>query len=136
MKELLRRRQRLMAKLPPLEEVLRGSIVERSSRCGRSTCHCAGSAGHPAIYLSVTLGGGRTEQLSLPPSVLATARRGVAIYQKWWSLVEELSAINRELLRTQRDRARAAPRGARGAGGGVDGSRQRVGRGGRRSGSR
>lgn len=136
MRELLRRRQRLVAKLPPLEEVLRGSIVERFSRCGRRTCHCAGTAGHPAIYLSVTLGRGRTEQISLPPTVLATARRGVAIYQQWWSLLEEISAINRDLLRIQRDRARAAPRGVREEGGEADGSRKRAGRGGRRSGSR
>ena len=109
-RRLLQRRQRLLAKLPPLEEVLRGSIVERSVRCGRKGCHCAQDGdGHHAVYLSVTVGRRRTEQISVPSTLLPAVRRGVATYHKWWEIMEEISAINRQLLRQQRDAQRAPP---------------------------
>jgi hypothetical protein len=95
--------------LPPLDEVLRGSVVDRSIRCGGARCHCASGEGHRVTYLSVTHAGGRTEQISLPVELVSTVRRGVAIYQRWWKIVEQLSAINREILREQRKGLRRHP---------------------------
>jgi hypothetical protein len=109
MKRLLDRRRRLAKKLPPFEEILRGSVYERSLRCGKPTCHCASGDGHPATYLSVTLAGGRTEQVSLPRDLIPIARRWVANYLAWWNAVEEISAINRQLLRARKPSASAAP---------------------------
>jgi hypothetical protein len=50
----------------------------------------------------VSFAGGRTVQLSLPPALVATARRWVANYQTWWRAIEAVSKINRELLRRRR----------------------------------
>ena len=105
----LERRRRLLAKLPPLEEVLRGSVVVRFLRCGKPICRCAEGGGHRATYLCVTLPGGRTEQISLPAELVAQAERGVATYHAWWAAVEKLSALNRHRIRQQR-RHRAALR--------------------------
>jgi hypothetical protein len=55
-------------------------------------------------YLSVTHRGGRTEQISLPPALVASVRQGIAVYHRWWEIVEQISAVNRELLRSERDR--------------------------------
>lgn len=101
-RQLIERRQRLLARLPPLDQVLRGSVLMRELRCGKPTCHCALGAGHVANYLTVSFGGGRTEQISLPAALVAQAREGVANYQAWWDAVEAISAINRELLRRRR----------------------------------
>jgi hypothetical protein len=98
----LERRRRILANLPPLEEVLRGSVVARFLRCGKPGCHCVEGAGHPATYLSVTHAGGRTEQISLPSELVPLAERGVAAYRAWWAAVEKLSAINRDRIRLQR----------------------------------
>jgi hypothetical protein len=94
--------------LPPLTEVLRGSVVVRFLRCGKAGCHCVEDEGHRATYLSVTLSGGRTEQISLPPDLVSIALRQVANYHAWWKAIEEVSAINRELLRALRKKR--APR--------------------------
>ncbi len=102
MRRLLARRRRILAKLPPLEEVLRGSVLVRSLRCGKPGCHCAEGEGHPATYLSVTHAGGRTEQISLPAGLVPVAERGVAAYRAWWAAVEQLSAVNRDRIRQQR----------------------------------
>lgn len=120
MRGLLARRQRLLRKLPPIDELLRGSIVERSIRCGRQACHCAAEGGgHPTTYLSVTLSGGKTKQISLPPALRDKALRGVAVYLEYWAILEEISEINRELLRLERENLRSKP--VRGRGGGGDG---------------
>ena len=102
MPSALKRGHRILAKLPPLEEVLRGSVLVRFLRCGKPGCHCAEDEGHRATYLSVTLAGGRTEQISLPAELVPLARRGVAVYRAWWAAIEKLSAINRDQIREQR----------------------------------
>jgi len=102
MKRLLAQRRRALRGLPPLEEIVRGSVVARRLRCGKPTCHCAREPGHPATYLTVTFAGGRTEQLSLPAALVPLARRWVANYATWWRAVEKISAVNRQVLRQQR----------------------------------
>jgi hypothetical protein len=107
MHRLLERRRRILEKLPPLEGIVRGSVVVRSLRCGKPSCHCAQGEGHRATYLSVTLAGGRTEQISLPAELVPIAKRGVALYHTWWTAIEKLSAINRDLIRKQREQSSA-----------------------------
>ena len=101
-RQLLQRRQRLARQLPPLEEILRGSVLTRELRCGKPTCHCASGPGHLAHYLTVSFAGGRTEQISLPAALVGQARQWVANYQAWWKLIEAISTINRELIRGRR----------------------------------
>jgi len=119
MKRLLERRSRLLKRLPPFEEVLRGSVVRRLLRCGKPGCHCATGEGHPAVYLSVTHAGGRSEQISLPASLIRRAEQGVANYHAWWEAIEKVSALNRDLLRLERQAVgsrRSDPRGRQGNG--------------------
>ena len=87
-------------------------------------CRCARGTPHRATYLGVSFARGRTVQVSLPPALVATARRWVANYQAWWKAIEAVSAINRELLRRRaiapggsagpppRGRPRRRPRGS------------------------
>jgi hypothetical protein len=110
MKRLLARRHDLLRGLPPREEVMRGSVFARRLRCGKPSCHCARGQGHRATYLSVTFPGGRTEQISLPAALVPVARRWVANYQRWWRALEQVSALNRQILRQQRMAPTAAGR--------------------------
>jgi hypothetical protein len=116
-RQLCERRLRLRRQLPPFEEILRGTVRTRELRCGKPTCHCASGPGHLAWYLTVSFAGGRTEQISLPASVVAQAQAWVANYQAWWDAVEAVSAINRELLRRRRgskqEASRPSPRARR-----------------------
>jgi hypothetical protein len=120
MKRLIDRRRRVMARLPPFEDLLRGSLVVRSLRCGKPSCRCAEGEGHRATYLSVTHAGGRTEQISVPLDLVPLVERQVANYRAWWDAIEKISAINRELLRAERQKRvprkrpkRERPRGQR-----------------------
>ena len=96
-----------------MEEILRGSVLVRELRCGKATCRCASGDQHRATYLSVTLAGGRTEQISLPAALVPLAKRWVANYRRWWEMVERVSAINRQILRLRRAAGSQAGRAAR-----------------------
>jgi hypothetical protein len=114
MTEKRERQRRVLRKLPPLEQVLRGSLVVRFLRCGKPGCHCAWSEGHRATYLCVTFPGGKTEQISLPAELVPQVERGIAAYHAWWAAVEKISALNREEIRRQRQlRKRSASRSPR-----------------------
>jgi hypothetical protein len=97
--KLLARRQQLVAGLPALSECLRGSFFVRHRRCGSPGCRCAKGPGHRTANVTVTFPGGGTEQVSLPRELESTARRWIDNYARWWRTVEQVSAINRRLLK-------------------------------------
>jgi uncharacterized protein DUF6788 len=99
-KRLVERRAALAAALPRFAEVVRGSLVTRYRRCGKPTCHCVTTRGHgPAHYLVVTLKPGKTEQILLSAEMLPVARQFLENYNRWWAALEQVSAVNRRLLR-------------------------------------
>jgi hypothetical protein len=104
---LRRRRQGLAKLLPPVEETLRGSLIERYVTCGNPDCKCARGERHgPVWYLTVTLGPGRTTSAVLSADQRETVRRWIDNYRRVKEDLEKISEINRELLRRQRKRAK------------------------------
>ena len=112
---MTRDRSRWAGGLPPIEDVLRASLFERGVRCGKPRCHCAEpeDRGHPTTYVSLALPGGRTSQVSLPRKLVPVAEEWIDNYRRWLKAVEEISAINHELLRR---RWVEPPSGGRGGG--------------------
>jgi len=105
---LQQRRQGLARLLPPAEEVLRGSLVERYVTCGNPDCRCARGQRHgPIWYLTVTLGIGRTAGGVVPPEQVEQVRRWIENYRKVKDDLEKISEINRELLRRSRPKKKA-----------------------------
>jgi hypothetical protein len=93
------RRQRVVAALPPLTAILRGSFFVRHRRCGKPTCRCARGSGHRVAVVSVTFRDGSTEQIAVSRDLEPLARTWVQNYARWWDAVERISAVNRQLLR-------------------------------------
>jgi hypothetical protein len=97
---LRRRRQALLRQLPPLDAILRGSLIERYKRCGKPGCKCADGPGHgPKYYLSVSFPGERPQMDYVPQEDLAATRTLVENFHQVRTVLEEVCAINRELLR-------------------------------------
>ena len=103
---LRNRREGLAQRLPHLEETLRGSLIQRFMSCGNPDCKCARGERHgPFWYLSVTLGPGRTTGGVAGKGQLERVRRWVENYRQGKSHLEQISEINRELLRRERQKA-------------------------------
>jgi hypothetical protein len=104
---LRQRRQGLATQLPPVTETLRGSLVERYVTCGNPACKCAKGERHgPVWYLTVTLGPGKTTGGIVASDKVEQVRRWIQNYRKVKDHLEKISAINRELLRRERDKRR------------------------------
>ena len=105
---LKNRRQGLVKLFPPLDETLRGSLLERYLTCGKAECRCARGERHgPVWYLSVTLGPGRTTGSTLAAQQVERARRWINNYHQVKERLEKISDINRELLRRERNKSKA-----------------------------
>lgn len=97
--QLEQRRARLIKSAPDLAQLLRGSLFERRTRCGVPSCHCASGEGHPLTCVGVAMSGGKNVQVTVPPDLVPRVRQWTENYKKLWQLIEDVSAINRELLR-------------------------------------
>lgn len=97
---LKRRRKQLLRKLPPLDSVMRGSLIERYKRCGNPNCKCAEGPGHgPKYYLSVSYPGRAPQMGYVPQADHPEISQRLANYHLVREILEEISEINHELLR-------------------------------------
>src|ERR1700687_6212379 len=87
--------------LPPFEQIVRGSLVEHYKRCGRPNCHCADGPGHgPRRYLSTIARTGERPRLGyVPNAAYAQVAEFLANFRKLQEMLNEICAINAELLR-------------------------------------
>jgi uncharacterized protein DUF6788 len=94
------RRQKLVQQLRGLGPVLRASLIERFTQCGKSGCKCMQGEKHgPAYYLTVSYAKGRTRQVYVPKDLLPLAEHWVRNYRQALTVLEEISGINLELIR-------------------------------------
>lgn len=96
---LRKHRARVARRLADLEHLLRGSLIERYTKCGKPGCHCVQGRGHgPAYYLSVTLAPGKTRSYYVPARSRRRVAQYLANYRALRALVETISRINWQLL--------------------------------------
>src|SRR6266705_3631408 len=97
---LRQRRRQLLRHLPPLDRLLRGSLIERFKPCGKPGCKCAKGRGHgPKYYLSVSFPNVRPQMDYVPQNRLAETKKFLANYQRAREILEQICEINREWLR-------------------------------------
>ena len=104
---LHKRRESLVKVLPPLSEILRGSLMERYLTCGNPSCKCARGERHgPVWYLSVTLDQSHRSGTTVAAGQVEQVRRWIENYHRVREHLEKISDINRELLRRQKNRSK------------------------------
>src|SRR4030095_6348890 len=93
------RRRRLARSLPDVEGLIAGSVVEQGRRCGKEGCRCATGRAHgPYTYVVRPRSGGHPRTVYIPASAAEAVRRGAATSTQVRAALEEISAINIELL--------------------------------------
>ena len=99
--QIVRKRDRLAARLPDASHILRGSLLERIIRHRTGCPKCDRGEGHPVAVLAVGYPGRRTRQISLQKEQVPYVKRSLANYQKLKAAIEEISEINQQLLRAE-----------------------------------
>lgn len=98
---LRERRAALLEELRHVPNLMRGIVYERERKCGRASCTCAsGGPRHPGLQFNVTLGG-RTRTRYVRQGERASIEAMGASYRRLWALVEELTAVNLQLLNAE-----------------------------------
>jgi hypothetical protein len=95
---LLKHRAKMLKGLPPLDQILRGSFLEREIRCGKPGCRCRKGPGHVLLCVTVSVPGGGTKQVTVPRELASTVKLWIDNYRRYWQAIEDISAINRRLL--------------------------------------
>lgn len=92
--QLRARRSELAASTPRIDGFLPGALVEQHRQCGKERCRCAHGEPHgPYLYLQVT---GRS--VYVPPGMATEVRAQIEASGQVRGMLEEISAINLELL--------------------------------------
>ena len=97
---LLQEYGRLLRQVLALRELLKGSLYELKTRCGKPSCHCASRQGppHSTTVLSWSEAG-RTRLRAVGPKDRALWRRLAEDYRRFRQCRARLVKIHRQVLR-------------------------------------
>jgi hypothetical protein len=87
-----RRLRSRLAQIASGERFMRGTLSERSSKCGKPNCHCADGEGHRSLYL-VQSDAGKVRQMCIPKALQDPVRQAVGEYQEMQRLLHEVSEL-------------------------------------------
>jgi hypothetical protein len=100
-KEALRRTRRLAADLPPVTEILRGSLLQRTIRHKKGCPKCERGGGHPVWVLTIGYAGGVTKQYSIRPELKPQVEQWLKNYQQLKAKLEAICEANHAFLRPE-----------------------------------
>lgn len=103
--ELRSKRQELITLLSDFNgKVIRGSVIERYTKCGKPGCKCATGTGHgPKSILTVNFPKKKPEQVYITKEYVDQVKKYVSNFQSVKDILEQLSEINRELLKRKEE---------------------------------
>ena len=90
-----------IAQLASGQGLLRGTLSERSSKCGKPNCHCADGQLHQSVYL-VQSQAGKLRQICVPKAWRQRVRQAVTDYQEMQRLIEEVSELEWKRLQLRK----------------------------------
>lgn len=91
-----------IAQLASGQWFLRGTLNDRSSKCGKPNCHCAQGEKHQSVYL-VQSHEGKLRQICVPKVWQERVRQAVSDYQEMQRLIEEVSELEWKRLQERKD---------------------------------
>jgi hypothetical protein len=100
-KEALKRRLRLASDLPPVAEILRGSLLQRTIRHKKGCLKCERGDGHPVWVLTVGYPGGVTKQFSIRTETVPQVQQWLQNYRDLKSRLEAICETNHAFLRPE-----------------------------------
>ena len=98
---LKRKANSLRSRMRSIGQMIKGSIVIRAVKCGKSSCKCARGAFHRAICITYKENR-RTKTIYVAKEHEAEALLMCANYKKMKELLKELTLTNIEIVKTPR----------------------------------
>lgn len=95
---------RLLARIPDLGDILRGSLIHRKTFHSKGCAKCDRGEGHPQWVLNVNYPGGKNRQISLHRDQLREVRRRLRNFHQLKKTLEEICELNQLSLREDDER--------------------------------
>ena len=102
----VQKRDKLAATLNHCGDVLRGSLLQRTTFHSSGCPKCVRGEWHPQWVLNVNYPGAKTRQLSLRPGQVPQVRKALQRYRQVKETLEAISELNQYLLRLDRDQSK------------------------------
>ena len=96
-------KHKLLGNLPDLNDILRGSLLQRMIHHRQGCPKCERGEGHPVSVLAVTYPGRRIRHISLSAEQVPQVRRQLDNYQRLKAALEQICELNQQALRTDGD---------------------------------
>ncbi len=96
-RKLQKKRGQIVKKVPRGSKIIKGTLVELALTCGKKNCRCAKGEKHTSFYLSQSHKG-KTKMTYIPRAFQQEVQQAVARWQEWRKRIDELSAVNLEIL--------------------------------------
>ena len=99
LKTLLADHHRRLQEILPLRQLLKGSVYQLPTRCGKPSCHCTSDEG--PLHLSIVLSWsehGKTRLRTLPPGQRARLRHLTENYRRFRQARAALVKLHRRIL--------------------------------------
>ena len=93
----------LLRNLPDLNDVLRGSLLQRMIRHRQGCPKCERGEGHRVSVLDVTYARRRIRHISLSAEQVPQVRRQLKKYQRLKAALEQICDLNQQALRADAD---------------------------------
>ena len=100
-KQIIRKRDRLLAHLPEARDILRGSLLERTIRHSKGCKRCEAGGGHAVSVLTVGYPGGHMRQISLRGEQAGQVKQSLDNYYALKAALEQICELNQQLLRAE-----------------------------------
>ena len=99
LKTLLDDYQRQLERLLPLRQLIKGSVYDLQTRCGKLSCHCASKVGplHSSTVISWSEHG-KTRLRTLPPDERSHLRQLTENYRRFRNARAALVKLHRRML--------------------------------------
>ena len=97
----IRTREKLAAQVPPLTEIIRGSLMHRTIRHKKGCSKCARGEGHSVWVLAVGYADGVTRQFSIRPEMKDQVERWLKNYHDLKAKLEAICEANHALIRPE-----------------------------------
>ena len=99
--QIREKRRELVQQMPPGGDILKASLIERFTVCGRPGCRCQQGQKHgPYLYASI-FDGKQSRQVYVPQILETEVRRWAENYHRLSTIIAELSALSVECIRLQ-----------------------------------
>lgn len=99
------KRRQVVSRMPPLEQILRGSVVVVKRHCGKPSCRCLKGHKHRALYVSQSQKG-KPRLVYIPQRSETEVRQLIRNYRTMKALMEKVSRINLQRVTAARREAK------------------------------